>query len=432
MRITVMTVGSRGDVQPLLALARGLQAAGHTVRFATHEVFEGFVRENGLDFAVMPANPFIGMNAGVGTAEQQATGAGAGEQPFKERFAWSLEQWMAGGLEASRDAEAIVFSQLCFVGHDVAEKLGVPSFRVNFGPLTPTRAFPTIYQRLPLRLGGTYNWLTHIMERQLFWQGARRVINRARAKILELPPLPFWGPYGRMERERHPVLYPYSAHVIPKPPDWGDWVHVTGFWFLEGPADWQPPVELAQFLESGPPPVFLGLGSIGNSGPVRVTKALLSALARAGQRTVVMPGKVDLSDAELPKETCIIGPTSYEWLFPRMAAVICHGGPGTISYALRAGVPTLAVPFFGEQFFWSRRVAEIGAGAAPVPYNRMTVERGLEAIRALTGDGEMRRRAAALGQAIQAEDGVARAVAAVSTHLSAGRRPAGLSVEVRA
>lgn len=424
MRITLLTVGSRGDVQPYVALGRGLQAAGYQVRLATHVEFEPFVREHGLDFAVIPGNPFTGLNAGLAPPSSEGAPPAADQRSFEERFEHALEQWVKGSLEASQDAGAIIYSQLCFVGAYVAEKLGVPGFAANHSPVTPTRAFPSIYMRVERRLGGLYNRLTHFLVQQTFWQANRARFNRLRRRTLELGPLPFWGPSSRMREELQPILYGYSPAVVPKPADWGDWIHVTGFWFLDRPADWTPPADLAAFLQSGPPPVYLGLGSVANSNPVHVTRAVLRALAQAGRRVIVMPGRVALEELELPAETYVIGSTHFDWLFPQMAAVITHGGPGTVGAGLRAGVPTMALPFFGDQFFWGRRCAALGVGAPPISAEQVTVERMGAALRTLTSDPEVRRRAAELGRRIQAEDGVARAVEAVQRHLPAYNRAA--------
>lgn len=414
MQITILAVGSRGDVQPTIALGQGFQRAGHRVRLATHAEWEPFVRDHGLDFALIPGNPFSGMNAGLG---QLATPSAAGEQrPYQERLADALEQWMSGGLAASHDADAIIYSQLCFVGAYVGEKLGVPSFAANYSPLTRTRAFPTIYGRGRLRLGGGYNWLTHVLDQQIFWRSTRAAANRARQRALDLPPLPLWGPFGRMQRERHPILYAYSPSVMPKPADWGSWITVTGFWFLDRATDWQPPADLVRFLE-GPRPVFVGLGSVANSNPIRVTRAVLSALARAKQRVVIAPGQVDLSELELPDEHYIVSSVPHDWLFPQMAAVIHHGGAGTFGATARAGVPSLAIPFFGDQPFWGRRACELGVGVAPIPYNQVSVEQIAAAVQTLTTDRDMQRRAAELAQRISAEDGVARAIEAVEARV---------------
>jgi UDP:flavonoid glycosyltransferase YjiC (YdhE family) len=430
MRVTILTVGSRGDVQPYVALGLGLQAAGHQVRLATHVEFEPFVREHGLDFAVIPNNPFTGLNAGVEPGAADAANAPDTTLTFRQRFEQALEQWITGSLAASQDAEAIIYSQLCFIGYYVAEKLQVPCYAANHSPLTPTRVFPTIYARKKWRLGGAFNRLTHFLDQQFFWQRNRTMLNRLRQQTLGLPPLPFWGPYGRMQRERLPVLYGYSPALVPKPFDWDDWIHVTGFWFLDRPAAWQPPDDLVAFLEAGPPPVYLGLGSVANSNPVRVTKAALEALAQTGQRVIVMPGRVDLAQVDLPPETYRIGPTHFDWLFPRVAAVITHGGPGTVGLALRAGVPALAIPFFGDQFFWGQRIADLGVGPAPIPAAQASVEQAAAAVRTMVGDQAMRRRAADLGRQIQAEDGVARAVEVLQQHQTNAQRAARMEVAV--
>lgn len=416
MRITILAVGSRGDVQQCVALGHGLQAAGHRVRLATHNAFEPLVREYGLDFALIPGQAFGGMNAGLDQAQGAAASA-LDQRPHTARFAEAIEQWMVAGLAASQDADALIYGQLCFVGAYVGEKLHIPVVAAYHSPITRTAAFPTIYGRLQRSLGGPVNWLTHVLDQQIFWQSVRSAVNHARRVVLDLPPLPFWGPYGRMQREQQPVLYGYSPLVVAKPADWGAWIEVTGYWLLDQRPDWQPSADLVDFLAAGPPPVYVGLGSVANANPVRVTKHILKALADLKQRVVLMPGQVDLSDADLPAETLIVRSIPHDWLYARVAAVIHHGGPGTLAAAMRAGVPSLAIPFFGDQFFWGRRAYELGVGPRAIRREQVTANKVAAAVRTMLDDQPMRARAHELGRRLRAEDGVARAVEAIERRL---------------
>jgi UDP:flavonoid glycosyltransferase YjiC (YdhE family) len=201
--------------------------------------------------------------------------------------------------------------------------------------------------------------------------------------------------------------------VIPKPPDWDDRIHVTGYWFLDPADDWAPPSALLEFLQADPPPIYVGFGSMSSRKPEETADLILLALVRAKQRAIILSGWGGLHKADLPDTVFMVDSIPFSWLFPRVAAVVHHGGAGTTSAGLRAGVPSIVIPFFGDQPFWGQRVAELGVGPAPIPRRRLTVERLAQAIQEAVTDQTMRQRAAHLGSRIQAEDGIARAVAVV-------------------
>ena len=197
--------------------------------------------------------------------------------------------------------------------------------------------------------------------------------------------------------------------MIPVPRDWDDSVHVTGYWFLDPPAGWEPPVDLVRFLHAGPPPVYVGFGSMVNRKPEEAADLALQALARTGQRGVLSSGWGGLKKEALPETVFMTGSVPHGWLFPQMAAVVHHGGVGTTAEGLRAGVPSVLTPFFGDQPFWGRRVLDLGVGPRAIPRRQLTADRLAEAIRCAVSDTAMRERAALLGERIRAEDGIARA-----------------------
>ena len=242
-----------------------------------------------------------------------------------------------------------------------------------------------------------------------------------RRDVLDLPPLP-WSLYATLDISPEPILYGYSRHVVPIPPDWGPWLHVTGYWFGARDPAYQPPAELAAFLAAGPPPVYIGFGSMVDMETAAVTRVVLEALQITGQRGVVSGGWSDLGAGSLPESVLRVGAVPHDWLFPRMAAVVHHGGAGTTAAGLRAGVPSVLVPFFADQPFWGRRVAVLGVGPKPIPRKQLTAERLAAAIREATGDTVMRQRAVDLGARIRSEDGVAAAVEVIESLVSARSR----------
>jgi sterol 3beta-glucosyltransferase len=202
---------------------------------------------------------------------------------------------------------------------------------------------------------------------------------------------------------------------------WSEHARVTGYWFLDHPPDWQPPADLVDFLESGPPPIYIGFGSLKSRGAEKAGRIVLDALRQSGHRGVIAIGGGGLSESDLPDEVFAVGSVPHDWLFPRMAAVVHHGGAGTTGAELRAGVPSVIVPVTNDQPFWGRRVRALGVGPAPIPRRRLTADRLARAICIAVTDESIRKRGAELGETIRAEDGVGNAVRIVNQAL--GRSP---------
>ncbi|HMQ33614.1 MAG TPA: glycosyltransferase [Chloroflexaceae bacterium] len=415
MKTLILTVGSRGDVQPYVALGAGLRAAGHSVTLATMEAFAPLAAERGLGFAPVRGE-FLEL---IQTPEGKAALAGKGNPlALLRQVQPMLRQVLDDATAAAEGAELIVYHPKAMGGHSLAEKLGIPGILALPLPLmSPTAAFPSPI--LPVAsLGPALNRMSHSVMVRLSTASVRGLVNRWRRETLGLPPA-----RDELTLRGRPVprLYGYSPAVVPTPADWGAHSVATGYWFLDPLRPWQPPAALAAFLEAGPPPVYVGFGSMAARDAARTTRTVVEALERAGQRGVLATGYGGLAAAELPASVHMLDQAPHDWLFPRMAAVVHHGGAGTTGAGLRAGVPTVICPFFGDQPFWGRRVAELGAGPRPIPQRRLTAEALAGAIAAAVGDPAMRARAAALGETIRAEDGVARAVALIEAHVAAGR-----------
>ena len=229
---------------------------------------------------------------------------------------------------------------------------------------------------------------------------------------MNLPPA---SPFIHGQVYNWPTLYSYSPTVLPKPKDWPDWVHVTGYWFLESEPNWQPPVDLVNFLNAGPPPVYVTFGSILiDHNPETLTKLVLDAVARTGQRVILDIGWGGLRTLELPDWAFAVGSDSapHDWLLPQVKAAVHHGGTGTTFAGLRAGLPTVIIAAFGETFFWGQRIADIGVGLPPIPKKELSVERLAAAIHTAINDKDIQACVADIGKRIRAEDSVARAVEA--------------------
>jgi UDP:flavonoid glycosyltransferase YjiC (YdhE family) len=421
MRIRFIAIGSEGDVRPYVALGAGLRAAGHDVRIATHPGFETLVRGNGLDFAPVSGDPRqMADNRQLKALHDDGRNIFRWWKTFNEVDAPLMRQRLRDSWEACADAEAIVVSILPYLfGHAIAQKLDVPLVRAFYFPVSPTRAYPADYVPRWLRLSESMNLASYQLQRQILWQVARPWVSRACRDVLGLNGLPLGEPFGELDRQQRLLLYAYSPAVAPPPPDWGNWIDVTGYWFLDRKADWTPSPSLTEFLSAGPPPVYVGgFGSMTNREPAELAQIVVQALALTGQRAIVLNGWGGLRTEELPSNFFVIDWVPFDWLFQRVSAVVHHGGAGTTAASLRAGVPTIVIPFFLDQFFWGRRVFELGAGPRPILRSQLNAEDLAAALR-LTADPAMQHRASALGKRIGGENGVARAVASFQRHFKA-------------
>jgi len=215
------------------------------------------------------------------------------------------------------------------------------------------------------------------------------------------------------------LLSAYSPNVIPHPSDWSDKVHITGYWFQDSQSTWQPSAELESFLAQGEPPVYVGFGSMAGRDPERLTTLVLEALSKSAQRGVLATGWGGLNATNAPKHVFVLDSAPHGWLFPRMSVVVHHGGAGTTAEGLRAGMPTVIVPFIVDQRFWGERLYEIGVGVKPMPAKGLTADKLAESIHRAASEAPIRQRAESLGRLIRSEDGIGNAVKIVKQHLGA-------------
>jgi sterol 3beta-glucosyltransferase len=409
MRITILALGSRGDVQPFIPLGKALRDAGNQVRIATFEAFAPMIREAGLAFSPIQGDAQGLLKTAVeGDLLTQRMNPVQTMRALRHSYG-SLTKSLPGDLTALYDSD-LVLNQLpaYLFGGDLAEYLGIPWAVVSVIPLIRTRSrpligFPSAFSFLP-----GYNLMTYRLGEQLGWQLFRQTVNRLRTQVWNLPVLPFTGSFEAIYRKQIPFICGFSEHVVPRPSDWGTQVHLTGWWYPNDPL-WEPPADLQRFIESGSPPVFIGFGSMPVSDPALTTSLIIEAARLSGQRAILHAGWAGLGGT-LPPEVYPITYAPYEWLFPQMVAVVHHGGSGTTGWGFRSGVPSIVVPFGFDQFYWAVRAVELGVGPQPVPYRQLSAQRLAAAIDTAVTDPQIRRNAADLGQKLREENGVLRAV----------------------
>lgn len=427
MRITILTLGSYGDVQPFIPLGVGLQKAGHEVLIATHESFGKLILSYGLQFFPLGVDP-----RQVLSTEEGRAWVNSGQNPlrfirfFIRVMRPRLKMILEDAWNACQGSDVIFFSRLGVVGYHIAEKLGLPSFMVALQPFIRTRYFSCegieeIPPWFPFR--EQLNWLSHLIVEQVFWLPFRDLFNQWRQDYLKLRPIPISGPYEQMIRQQHPILFGFSSSIIPKPPDWGENLFVTGYWFLNHSPDWSPPDQLVDFIDSGSRPISIGFGSMQDYDPEELFDIVMKALGRSRKRAVLLTGWTGLRNYLNSDQIFALDEVPHSWLFPKMAAIVHHGGAGTTAAGLRAGIPNIIIPYFADQSFWGKRVVSMGVGPQPIPRRKLNVERLASAINLATTDKIMRAKAIELGRQIEAEDGVALAVEAFQQYMNHYRNP---------
>jgi UDP:flavonoid glycosyltransferase YjiC (YdhE family) len=414
MKVAVLAYGSRGDVQPAVALASALAARGHAASLIAPSNFGALAAGRGVDFRPLPIDTAEGMH----DAENERLFAEGGD-PF------AFLRWLnqAGrkigalaptALASAKGAELIVPTGLMdSLGGMLAERLRAPCVYAWWQPMLAARDFLfSAGETAPPRFPGWGNRAMFLAYEQAMWLIARRGLRSAR-ELYELPAAPFQPPLRRAVARGATLLLAYSAAPLARSRDWPANVEVTGSWFLDDGARWTPPPGLERFLADGAAPVYVGFGSMSLRDADALLDAILGALARVCARAIVSAGWGGLGGAALPPAVFALDEAPHDWLFPRMAAIVHHGGAGTTGAALRAGKPSVVTPFIADQFAWARLLAARGLAPPPLPRRALTAERLAVAIGAALNDSAMRQRAAAIGATVRAEDGLARAVAAI-------------------
>ena len=407
LNVVIQVVGSRGDVQPFVALGKVLKDTyGHRVRLATHPNFQHFVQEHGLEFFSIGGDPsrlmaYMVKNPGLVPGFRSLL---SGEVRQRRRDVAEYIQgcwrscYQAGdgmGLPDTDDelsqpaarpfvADCIIANPPSFAHIHCAEKLGIPLHIMFTMPYSPTQAFPHPLANIQSSNADPQvtNYMSYAMIELLSWQALGDIINRFRAKCLGLDPVSLiWGP-GMLQRLKVPHTYCWSPALIPKPKDWGPNISISGFFSLNLASNYTAATDLQAFLDVGSPPVYIGFGSIVLEDPDAMTELIFEAVKRTGQRVLLSKGWGGMGADELhiPEGVFMLGNVPHDWLFKHVSCVVHHGGAGTTAAGLAAGRPTLVVPFFGDQPFWGAVVARAGAGPDPIPHKQLTAGKLADAI----------------------------------------------------
>jgi sterol 3beta-glucosyltransferase len=428
--VVMLASGTRGDVQPFLALALGLRRAGIRAVVAAAPRFRSLVECRGMEFAGLEGNPSDLMAGDSRSMPASLRGGALRGAAATIRFLRGAQAEYRRMLESAAAvcsrlrARAVIVGLASTWGLSLAEALGIPAVPCMLQPFGRTRGFPSALFPVRASLGSAYNELSYRVIEQSMWLPWRRTINEWRRRTLGLAALPPAGPWKERYARGFPCLYGFSPAVVPAPSDWPAEHLVTGYWFLDdGPGE-EPSPGLERFLSSGPQPLYIGFGSMGMHGGAEALAVIERALESSGLRAVVSPGGITLPPGA-HRRIFVAADVPHMWLFPRTAAVMHHGGAGTTAMGLRAGVPSIISPTAADQHFWAERVARIGAGPRPLAPRDLTADTLAKVFSRTVSDEAMRERARLLGERIRAENGVARAVEALLPLLG-GTGPASL------
>jgi len=402
LHITCLTIGSRGDVQPYIALCKGLLADGHKPRIATHVEFKDWVEGHGIEFAPVAGDPAELMRICV----EYGMFTYSFLREASSKFRGWLDGLLSSSWEACQGSDLLIESPSAMGGIHIAEALRIPYFRAFTMPWTRTRAYPHAFAVPDHKMGGAYNYITYVMFDNIFWKSIAGQVNRWRKKDLGLQPTSL----EKLQPNKVPFLYNFSPSVVIPPLDYSDWIRVTGYWFLDETAQYKAPKELTDFIQKarddGKKLVYIGFGSIVVANSAALTKTVVDSVMKAGVRCILSKGwsdrleKKDANEIEVPLPADIfpVKQVPHDWLFTQIDAAVHHGGAGTTGASLRAGLPTIIKPFFGDQFFSGARVEDLGVGIVVKKVNVSSLARALWVA---TNDQRMIVKAKVLGETIR-------------------------------
>jgi sterol 3beta-glucosyltransferase len=412
-----LTIGSRGDVQPYIALGLGLKQQGHRVTIITHEEYKEWVVGFGIEHRTAGGDPGALMKLSV---ENKMFSPDFFRESLTNFRPW-LEQLLVDAWEASTGADVLLESPSAMAGVHIAEALSIPYFRTFTMPWTKTTQFPHAFLSPPVE-SPTFNSASYVLFDNVLWTATSSIINKWRRETLKIGNTNM----GHLAQSKITFIYNFSPAVVPKPLDWSDSTVISGYWFLDNPdLDWTPPESLLEWMDKaradGKPIVYVGFGSITVPRPNKVTSHIVKAVLKSDVRAIISKGwsarmsKSNEPEVEIPPECYQLDKVPHDWLFSRIDAALHHGGAGTTGASLRAGIPTLIKPWFGDQYFWASRVQKLGAGLK-VPSLR--VSDLADALTKATTSRIMKEKAASIGERIRSEDGVHMAIHTIDTYLS--------------
>lgn len=406
--VTLLTSGTRGDVLPYIALGEGLQSAGYNIRIAAPVGFASLVQTSGLIFSAFEGNP-SDLLIGRGDSTPLTLGKNIrhsiqASQRFIQQARPLYRRMLQTAAEACKGSDLIIYGLPTIWGAHIAEGLRIPAVRAVLQPLAATREFSSALLPFRFSLGEIGNLLSHWIVIQSVWLAWRAEINHARRTQFGLGRAHWLDPSLQAASHQPLVLNGYSEAIVPRPKDWNQKQIITGYWRKTDVERYSNP-ELQRYLEASPNPVAISFGSPGTNGFHKTLALIEEAVNTANaQAILIIPSKWHARGNS--KNIFLIEYVPHSWLYPRVRAAIHHGGAGTTSASLHAGVPAIVLPLAIDQFFWGERIHQAGLGPQPIPQRNLTAKKLADAIQQGLNDSSMREKAKAVSERLSREDGV--------------------------
>lgn len=401
MRITMITIGSTGDVRPYMLLGRELKQRGHDVTIAAFAPFREMITDDGLNFFEIAGDVVDMMSHMMKPGAVGISYLCEAEKAISKIAPLLLKDLMA----AAEGADAMICNFFGNTYYSVAEKYRIPCVQTHFFPMDPNPLMPissapfqllgSLWNRFSYRVGYL---LISVLERRYLtaWRKEHGVsVRRIRTK-------PDYDCYGH----RVPAIYATSPMLMPRPDCWDEKIYMSGFWWEHNPQPFEPSQELLDFISNGDKPIYIGFGSMVSGDMSDTFRIVREAVEKAGVRAVIYSGWASGEHPENTDRIYYADSVPHDWLFPRMAAAVHHGGAGTTASALRAGLPTLIIPFGGDQPFWGVRVYKAGCGPKPIHRHKLSVDKLAKRLQDLTSNAAYQEKARKVGEEMRRERGV--------------------------
>ena len=418
MRITLITNGSRGDVEPYVALAEGLRDSGHEVTIATEARYEPFILERRLKFLSIPGDTIAAINSPEGhQALNKKNNTESCLGHLMNASAPMATEIILQCLEACKNAEHIICTHFSLhTAYYLSQQLGIPFSMASVNPMVGCETnefhnmmFPPAAKWLPGFIDKAYNSFSHKTVSDSWWKSYRDIYTGAWKSACGIT-LPDNDPLKTADQPL--ALFGYSPSVLKKPADWGNNRHVCGYWFLKADDNWKAPIELEKFIDSGPKPIYIGFGSMNNSMLKNgaVEKLIVDTVAGTKQRAVILKQGLNFEAGQIADNIFATGAVPFKYLFPKMKLLVHHGGAGTTALGLEAGIPSVLTPLIVDQRFWAWRAEKLGIAPAPLHWHGVTAKKLALAINHWANNNSAKKRSEELGKKLQQENGVETAV----------------------